>query len=138
MIQEGPLHRHWQHRHPVLAAFAVPNREFAPIKIDVLDPQLDTLHESQACPIHQRRHKPHGTAESRQQRGHLGTGEDDRHANGTLSPDDLVHPGEPLPEHHLEENRIALSAWFCVDALTLRAARLERNAVTSRSASSRG
>jgi hypothetical protein len=40
-----------QHRPPVLLSLPAPHRDFAPIEIDVLHPQVETLLQSQTGPV---------------------------------------------------------------------------------------
>jgi hypothetical protein len=46
-----------QYRHPVLAAFAVTNQDFAPRELHVLDPETQTLDQPHPRPIEQRAHQ---------------------------------------------------------------------------------
>jgi hypothetical protein len=61
-----------------------------------------------------------------------------REPNGTLRPDDSFIQESRSPITTSYRKSTALNAWFCVDVLTRRAAKLDKNAVTSGSPNSRG
>jgi len=53
------LDRHRQHRPPVFLAFAPPNDNFMPVKVEVLDSKLQALLQPQSCPIEKGHDHPH-------------------------------------------------------------------------------
>ena len=49
-----------KHCDAVLSTLGVANGDFAPAKVDILDAQSQTLHETQTGTVHQRRREPFG------------------------------------------------------------------------------
>ena len=83
-----------QDRHPVLAAFAVPNQDLAPREFNVLDTKAQALEQAHACPVQQRAHQADAAIHLVQHSADFGHRQDDRQPARVGRGHHLVEPGQ--------------------------------------------
>jgi hypothetical protein len=88
-----------QHSHPIVRAFPLTHRDLVHGKIDVLDPQPQTLHQPQAGPIEQTGHEPGRRIEVLQHPFHFVAGQHHGQFRGLFRPDNVLEPGDLLAQH---------------------------------------
>jgi hypothetical protein len=116
----------------VLAALAVPNRDNAPRKIDILDPQADRLDNSQSGVVHQRGQQPVGHSQRCDDGHSLLVRQDHRQPGRPLRANGCADIAERLLQHLIAKKDQGIQAWFCVAAATWRrTASQVRNVCTS-------
>lgn len=114
---------------PILPPLAVSDEDLPAIEIDVLHPEPGALEDAQTRPVEEGRHEPWCAVEALEDRGHservrtTGSRAGRRACTRSSS-----HPSSIFNTLRYRK-RIALSAWFWVDALTFRStARWDRKA----------
>ena len=105
LLAQGLRQRGRQHHHPVLAALALAHHDGPALKINVLDPQPQTLQQAHAGAIEQARKKPVLIGQGRQQARHLVVRQHHRQARWALWPPDIAQPGHRQPQHLLVEKQ---------------------------------
>src|SRR5713226_5764049 len=80
------------HRHTILGSFTIPNRDLAILKVHILDPQPNALHQPQPGAIEEAGHQPVAPVKMRQDMSYLTLGKDDGQACRLLRALKIVHP----------------------------------------------
>ncbi len=93
------LHRLRQHRHAILCALAVANRDLAPRKLDILHPQPDHLHQAHPGAIQQTPEQTIRSLHPRQHPPHLVACKHHRQTLRPFRPRHVVQPGQIDTQH---------------------------------------
>ncbi len=116
--QEVPFQRRTELKRkncrPILAAFAVADRNRMRCKVEILDPQGDAFMHAQSGPIHQFGHQLAGALHHRQHALHLVPGQDHRHSLSTLDALETRHLAQGSGQNAVVEKD------NCVQGLRLR------------------
>lgn len=88
-------------RDPIFLALAVADGDLGIPEADILDPQAHALHEPEPGTVEDPRHEGVATVPLRQDRPHLGFGQDHRHPRRALRALDVVQPFDLPPEDSL-------------------------------------
>lgn len=91
MVSERRLQRFGQHRHAVLCAFAVPNRDVISGEVDVPRAEAQAFHQPKPRAVHQRSHQPRVAVKVRRDRLDRLAGHDDGQAPRLAGADMLRH-----------------------------------------------
>lgn len=97
-----------QHRHPILPALAVANQDLVADKIDVLDPQMDPLHQAHTGTVGQAQHQPLDAAQMSEQCRNFLSRQNDRQKAAALGAHKRVEPRQLQFEHfaiHKQQGR---------------------------------
>jgi hypothetical protein len=92
MEREASLDRRRQHRRPILAAFAVADRDLVGHEVDVLDPETTALEEPETGAIEESHHQPRNTVEVTEDGAHILSRRDDRQVLRALGADQIIEP----------------------------------------------
>jgi hypothetical protein len=85
--------------YPVAATLAAPDDELSPIKIGILDPQLEAFEEPEPAAIEELGHQEAGAAQPVEDGPDLGPAEDDGEPLRPLGAHDATEPAEVAAEH---------------------------------------
>jgi len=108
MLRQVGLDRARQHRHPVLAALAVVDRDLVHREVDVLDAQPATFQEAKARSVEQERHHAGHAVQTLEDRANFVAREDSGQVLWAFGPDQVIEPWQ-LDAENLsieEEQRI--------------------------------
>ena len=97
MLREMGLDRARQHRHPVLAALAVADRDLVRREVDVLDSQLAAFQESKARSVEQERHHAGYAVQTLEERADFVAREDGGQVLRAFGPDQVIGHGSSTP-----------------------------------------
>ena len=107
VVGEMPLEQGFQplrqHRHPVLIALRLPDRDLVGLEVDVLDPQLQNLAEPHAGAVKQQRHHQRHSFQLRQHSSHFVGRQHDRKPFRSLGPYHALEQTQRLLEHSAGE-----------------------------------
>jgi hypothetical protein len=93
------LHGGRQHRNAILRSLAVSDDDEVRPEVDVVDAEACAFEQTQARTVEEQRHEPGNAREMLKDGAHLVAGHDDGHAMRPPGADEVVQPGQVLPEH---------------------------------------
>src|SRR5262245_66647218 len=99
MFSEWFFHGCGKHRVPVFVAFSRTHNYLISAEIDIFNPQLQTLHQSQTCAVEKHHHKPIGMIEDTEDRLHFLATQNHRKSVRPFRTNNTVNVPDLLSQH---------------------------------------